>query len=162
MATDASRKSSNPLIGYMTLYGDPSESYFIEALLIVDIKGYPINYYFTDKIPVTSIQRVLYGKTLKHYLTEVGGSKLIDNINEVLSVILVKEKSLVELRKNIKIPILCVNEQNSGKEGKIEFIAYDDYQEDIAKTHQILDICNSNFDVTEPFERIRKLLANPP
>ncbi|NVM22572.1 MAG: hypothetical protein HWN68_12435 [Desulfobacterales bacterium] len=162
MAKEINSSSSQPLIGYMALFEDSSEGFFVEALLIVDIKGYPVDYCFTDKIPLTPTKRFLYGKTLRHYIIlEVCGSKLIENINKTLSLILVREEALLELRKNVEIPLLCLKERNSGKKGEVSVIAHIEYKEDLKKTHRVLEICKSNFNLTEPFERIIKILANP-
>jgi len=159
MTEDISRNQKN-YIGYLALIEDPSHEYFHEAIFIVDDKGYPIDYAYTDRLDVTPAQRILYGKTLNHYIgVEVCGPKLVEEINQKPLVIIVNHKDLLDLRKKIGIPMIFLDDsKKSHDRQKPDIIPHKDYQEDLSKIKRLIDTCSNNYDIMEPFDRITKAI----
>jgi len=151
-----------PLICYLALIENTSENYFFQACLIVDIRGYPIDYGYTDKIIVTPIQRQLFGDTLRHYISNVVcGTTILGNIESKPSIILVNDEDLLELRKQIDIPILYLDDSKGSRNGlKNELIAHPDFKRDLEDAKKILAECTKNYVLNEPFDRILKTIEH--
>ena len=152
-----------PFICYLALIEDTSENYFFQAHLIVNVWGYPIDYGYTDKILVTPIQRQLYGDTLRHYISNVVcGIKILEKIEPKPSIILVNDRDLLELRKQIDIPILYLDDsKGSQNRPENELIAHPDFKRDLEDSKKILTECGKNYVLKEPFDRILKTIKHP-
>ena len=59
---------SSGSLGYIAV--DGAEGLFRGASLIVDFRGIPIRFYYTDPIKPSRLERVLYGSALEVYLRE--------------------------------------------------------------------------------------------
>lgn len=152
---------SEPLIGYLTLIEKPSEDCFYEAYISVDERGYPLDYGYTDKIQVSSIQRHLYGETLRHFISnEVCGTKLIDEVEFKPTIILVNNRYLLELRTKVNIPVLYVDSEHTKKKGIDSFVPHPDFKDDLDNVKKIIESCTKNFEIIEPFDRISKAIEN--
>ena len=152
--------SAEPLIGFMVLYEDPSKRLFVEAILITDKNGYPIEYRFTEKITISETQQFLYGKTLRPYLVlEVFGLKLIKKLSKMPTLILAKDEELLALREKIDVPILYVKANISAAvSNEVSFKTHQKYPDDIDRTRNILESCKEQISVNELFERIFRVL----
>jgi len=148
------------LIGYLTLLEDRAENFFIEAYIMVNEQGYPIDYAHTEKIQVTPIQRHLYGDTLRHYIgIEICGTKLIEKTEKKPSIILTNDQELLELRKKLEVPLLYLkSDEHVSKRSENSVSPHPDFKDDIEKTRKIIESCKDKFKITEPFDRISKAL----
>ena len=158
--TEDSLKPQPKNIGYLALIEDPSGESFHEAIFIVDNRGYPLDYVYTDEIEVTPAQRIFYGKTLLHYIgVDICGSRLIEEIKQKPYLIIVNHKELLNLRKNIEIPVLYLEYSEKSDYRKTpEIMTHEEFQEDLLKTKRLIDDCAKNFNLMEPFERISKAI----
>ena len=59
---------SNGSLGYIAI--DGAEGLFRGASLVVDFRGIPMRFYYTDPIRPSRLERVLYGNALEVYLRE--------------------------------------------------------------------------------------------
>jgi len=160
IAREQEMSSRGPQIGFMVLYEDPSEKFFVEAILTTDKNGYPIEYRFTDRIPINATQRILYGNTLRTYLVlEVVGLKLLNKLEQMPTLILVKGEELLELRERTKCPMLCVeHDVNSDDPKEMLFKTHQKYRGDIDRIRSLLKSYREQVPLDEPFKRIIKAL----
>lgn len=153
MTEEQKAGSPEPLIGFMILHEDPSENSFVEAILITDRNGYPIEYRFTEKIRVSKTQRALYGETLRSYLAqEAIGSKLLEELDNLPTTVLVKDKELLALREKSECPILLLEPD------EISLKTHSKYPQDAESTRSILESYKERIPLNQPFKRIAKAL----
>lgn len=60
--------AANNSIGYIVV--DGSDGFFRGALLVVDYRGIPLDFRYTDPIRPSKLERILYGNALEVYLRE--------------------------------------------------------------------------------------------
>ena len=60
--------ASNNGLGYIVIDGE--EGRFRGASLVVDLRGIPVDFRYTDPIRPTKLERILYGSALDVYLRE--------------------------------------------------------------------------------------------
>lgn len=149
IAEEQEMNATGLLVGFLALHEDPAEDSFVEAILITDKNGYPLEYRFTEKISISKIQRILYGNTLRPYLIhEVVGLKLLKELDNPPSVILVVDEDLLALREKSECPILLLEED------KTSLKAHDKHPDDIERTRSALESYKEQIPLSQPFHRI--------
>jgi hypothetical protein len=148
-----SNKDSEKTLGYMILLEKKEGNIFYSSLLTVDMYGFPKEYSYSDKIIVTPIQKTLYGSKLKNYLVKnVFGKIMIEKLDNPPSLILVNDKSLLDIRSEIDIPVLFA----SGDKKNTSFTSFENYKDDETKASEIAR--GAKFDLFEPFSRIESTI----
>jgi len=150
---DQRTTSPKPLIGFIALHENPSENSFIEAILVTDRNGYPIEYRFTEKIRISETQRILYGETLRSYLAlEAFGPKLLEKLDNPPTLIVAKDEELLALREKSECPILLLEAEG------VSLRTHKKYPHDAESTRSVLKSYKERISLSKPFERISKLL----
>lgn len=148
-------------VGYLSVLESPSGNSYAQALFIVNEKGYPIDYAYTDHLIVTKIQQILFGATLRHYLiTKVFGTQLLEDIENVPSIIFVDSEDLLAIRENIEIPVFYIDTNKKDEHIEKGLITNEKYSFDKEEAKDILETCAENFDIYEPFSRITEAVTN--
>jgi len=150
---DQRTTSPEPLIGFIVLRENPSENSFVEAILVTDRNGYPVEYRFTEKIRISETQRILYGETLRSYLAlEAFGPKLLEKLDNPPTLIVAKDEELLALREKSKCPILLLEAEG------VSLRTHKKYPHDAESTRSVLKSYKERISLSKPFERISKLL----
>ena len=172
------REQHRPLIGFLTVEPTHDQTGLIGAVLITDDKGYPLEFRCTTPVRPTPIQKILYGSLLKPYVSvELCGKRLLLEVQRKPALIVTSSSDLLALSGD-DIPIIAV--VRAGEIIETESLAKDvererlvstsghfqpvilmtrrDQQQGVSKVKTILNDMFRNFDLAEPFERIRTAL----
>ena len=148
-------------IGYLSVLEVPSGNGYSQVLFIVDENGYPVDYAYTDNITITETQRLLFGTTLRHYLiTKVFGTQLLDDIESVPSILFVDSEDLLAIRENIEVPVFYLDRNKRYENSEKGLVTNEKYSNDRVEAKGILETCEENFDISEPFSRITEAITN--
>ncbi len=165
-------------IGFYSLYETDTKDSFVGTLLITDNYGIPLEFKCTHSVKATAIQRALYGERLQPYIgIELCGVPLMKSVINVPDFLFVNAPYLLSMRTKVNTAVVLINkaeqkdaEQKTGEksEGKIilahEYntfepveISYNpDFPKDVKNTSESVKTVFENFDLTEPFERMKK------
>jgi len=157
---DYETSEDHQYIGYLSVQENPSGYSYSQVLFLVDENGYPIDYSYTDKLTVNETQRILFGTTLRHYLiTKVFGTQLLDEIANKPSIIFVDSEDLLAIRENIEIPVFYLDLKERNENGEIGLVTNKNFSNDRVKAKDVLETCEGNFDISEPFSRITEAIT---
>lgn len=154
------------------------------ALLVTDDATRPLEFRCTTPIKPNTLQRMLYGQTLRSYIAaELVGEPLLRAMQEKPLVLLVREPLFLKLRPKIDVNLVCIRRQGEqisdalsnghsdpGEEPRILNCATGRFQpltvtsadEHPAELDSALDVLRPIFstsDLLEPFDRIEKVVA---
>jgi hypothetical protein len=154
------------------------------ALLVTDEATRPVEFRCTTSIQPNTLQRVLYGDTLRSYIAaDLVGKPLLDAIQEKPSVILVREPLFLSLQGKIDGRMVCLRRQGeqlstalgngsshmtgepslltcaSGRFQPLTVVSAPGRTADLDAALEMLRPIFSMADLLEPFERIEKVVA---
>ncbi|MBZ4682943.1 MAG: hypothetical protein PWP46_264 [Fusobacteriaceae bacterium] len=150
---------------------------FISGILVVDEKGIPVEFKYTNEINPTKKQKLLYGNTLKTYLKEeLMFKNLIISLENTIDVIIVEsiedfslnkyaENKVVVIRKTQETQLRDLKEfqfvskdellyQYEEKENPIRVIFKEEFSEEIIEILNEIKMEN----ILEPIDRIEEVL----
>ena len=165
-------------IGFYSLYETDIKDSYVGTLLITDSYGIPLEFKCTHSVKATAIQKALYGERLQPYIgIELCGVPLMKSITNSPDFLFVNENYLLTMRGKISTPVILIaraDKENQdkpeefAKEGKL-LVAHEynnfepveiQYNQDFAKdtkaTLEDVNTISANFDLIEPFERMKK------
>lgn len=169
-------------LGFLALYGTPSQDGYLGAVLITDMQGTPQEFRCTYPVKPTPIQKSLYGDTLEpHIGVNLCGIPLMESIRSKPLLIVVRREVLLNVRTACPYPIIFIRragevidietvdspktkltkerlESSTGKFQPIVFSPHPDFEDDTSSTRNILEEIFAHFDPLEPFERIQKAI----
>jgi hypothetical protein len=150
------------------------------GILVTDGETKPLEFRCTSPIRPSSLQKVLYGKTLDgHMALELIALPLIKGIQEKPGAVLVREAAFLELRPQIQVPMLLLSKNEelgnlglpAGEQGqpvmldsgsgKFEPLVVSAHPSFFAEREQVrvmLAEVFKSFNLLEPFERIEAAL----
>jgi len=173
-----SREHRRSLIGFLTVEPTYDQIGLIGAVLVTDDKGYPLEFRCTTPVRPTTIQKVLYGSLLKPYVSvELCGKRLLAEVQRKPALIVTSSSDLLALSEG-EIPLVAVLragevieteslakdvererlESASGRFQPVILMTRQDQQKEVNEVKIILNDIFRNFDLVEPFERIRTAL----
>lgn len=151
------------------------------AFLLTDTETKPLEFRCTTPIRPTNLQKMLYGGVLdKHIKVDLIGLPLMKSIKDNNTVILVRDKMLLEMRPNLDIPVVALSRDDeidvsiesdrkpegnncllSSEAGKFESIivsVHKDYINEREEWRAKLSEVFKGHDLLEPFSRIGSAL----
>jgi hypothetical protein len=176
--------SSNSL-GYIVV--DGAEGFFRGASLVVDFRGIPMDFRYTDPIRPTRLERILYGSALEIYLREELILESLAGAVEVKPVLWVcREPDLLAPLKSVtkgKVLFLAPSSrapleaagslENAGESGVVYMVQADSVsaplrvafpdntrEDEVKQTAGLLVEAAKTMELLEPFGRIQKALAS--
>ena len=173
-----SREHRRSLIGFLTVEPTYDQIGLIGAVLVLDDKGYPLEFRCTTPVRPTTIQRTLYGSLLKPYVgVELCGKRLLAEMQRKPALIVTSSLDLLALSEG-ETPVVAVLpvgeiieteslakdvarerlESASGRFQPVILMTRQDQQQEVNKVKIILNDMFRNFDLVEPFERIKTAL----
>ena len=165
-------------IGFFSLYDTETPGSYVGALLVTDNYGLPLEFKCTHSVKPTAIQKSLYGDKLKPYIAvTLCGIPLLNSISNRPNLLFINIPFILGIRPQIEIPTLLIRrageainlqsddrvetekeriENESGQYQAIVIQSHPDYKED-AKAHTATNNqLFNNFDLIEPFDRMKK------
>ena len=111
-------KSSETAIGYL-LVASPMNNVFIGGIMVVDSRGLPLEFRYSEPIQPTRIQQILYGSVLSRYIkTEVILEGLLKSLEVRPQLIIVNDDSFLLKDVGIKdFEVVRLTETKSGPMG---------------------------------------------
>lgn len=149
------------------------------AFLLTDGTTKPLEFRCTSPVRPSNLQVVLYGKILEqHMIVELIGKPLIEQVREKLDIIIVMEKTFLDLRPKINFPIVQLTkeegidfssdsddevdfqllESQSGRFDPIVLTTHHEFTDDKQLARDTLSDIFNGYDLTEPFNRIKYAL----
>lgn len=150
------------------------------GILIVDVRGIPLEFRCTSPIRPNAVQRITYGDSLiPHIAVEMIAKPLLSGVRESFRLILVNDPSLLNLREHFEIPTVYVRrqgddiggashevEEESGvlldsDAGRFDPVVIETFRQHTADTNvarPALEGAGQHFDIVEPFDRIKRAL----
>jgi hypothetical protein len=134
------------------------------GVLITDMETRPYEFRVTTPVKPTSMQRVLYGKTLSEYVYgELIAFPLVKAVKEKISLVVTKNENLLIMRPKISIPVVVINRDSGGisqgksgeKIGMITYRSHPSYAGEGDWSKTILNDLVGRHDPFEPFERLK-------
>lgn len=134
------------------------------GILVTDLDTRPYEFRVTSPIKPTTIQRVLYGKTLVDYVYgELIGLPLVKGVKEQLSMVIACKENLLVMRPSLSIPVIIITQSNHGIKNDGSHVGIEQI---IVKSHKryegetdwaktLLSNFLNYYDPFEPFERLR-------
>ncbi|RMA93211.1 hypothetical protein [Hydrogenothermus marinus] len=144
------------------------------GILLTDEHTKPIEFRTTTNINIDELQRILYGESLKEVLyKERFAVDLANSLKEDFDILLTKEKNILSIRKEIGKPVGYIRKFDPFKAldkhshkivnlaGKFEPLVLTISKEDEKNLYifsKNLQKIYKNFNLLEPFERVKKAL----
>jgi len=154
------------------------------ALLVTDDGTRPVEFRCTSPIKPNPLQRMLYGDTLRSYITvDLVGEPLLSAVQEKPVILLVREPLFLKLRPKIKVDMVCLRRQGeqitalvnesdsrntpepsildcaSGRFQPLTVTTTPGHNGELQSSLEILRPIFSGIDLLEPFDRIEKVVA---
>ena len=153
------RLSEDITFGYLDIWENHDENFFIGGILTVNNKGVPKEYFYSDKIKVSELQKLLYGESLKGYLiTDIIANKIIDKLEKKPNVIFVKDDSLLNFREICDIPLLKIILENSGERLQYSYTSNKQNQSDVIFMRRMPEH-SYHYNLVEPFQRLQESMS---
>ncbi len=176
--------ANNSGLGYITIEGN--EGLIRGALLVVDVRGIPMDFRYTDYIRPTKLERILYGNALDTYLKEeLVLQSLLDAVEAEPQLWICNDAELLDPLKNIgrvkavlispstRQPLESVGSIESTSEPNVFLLQADGVSaplrlafaagtrsDEIQNSAALLVEAAGTMELTEPFMRIQKALSS--
>lgn len=166
------------LIGFLDVEPTQDKGGFLGALMVLDERGYPMEFRCTTPVKPTPIQRLVYGPLLEQYVSvELCGKCLLGEVKRRPGIVLVPSPHLLSFDEG-SLPVVSV--QRAGEVIQVESLAsglvterieskagifqpiittlIGENSEVVKAARSVLIEAFARFDLLEPFERIRTAL----
>lgn len=170
-------------LGYIAV--DGAEGLFRGASLVVDFRGIPMRFYYTDPIKPSRLERVLYGNALEVYLREeLILESLLNAVDAKPSLWICREPDLLGplkaltkgkvlfLASSLRSPMDAAGNVESAGEPGVYMVQADSVsaplrvvfpentkEDEVKQTAAVLVDAAKTMELLEPFGRIQKALA---
>ncbi|WP_457621880.1 hypothetical protein [Persephonella sp.] len=144
------------------------------GVLLTDQSTKPVEFRITTGLNIDQLQEILYGEALKEVLyKEKFTIQLLNSLQEDYDVVLVKDRSLLSIRKEIEKPVVHIQKyeyfmplnRQSHKIINLQekydplYITISSQDENrLVSISQQLNEIYKNFNIMEPFDRIEKAI----
>ena len=159
-------------IAYINFYSRGNT--YRAGALITDSSTRPIEFRVTSNLNVDKLQEILYGNALQEVLyREKFTVQLLKSMQETYDMVMIKEKSLLSIRKEIKKPVIHIQKYDpfmplnrlSHKVVNIHdrydplyiTVNREDEKRLVSLSHFLQEMYR-NFNIMEPFERIENAI----
>jgi hypothetical protein len=160
-----SASKSPTALGFLTVVSG-TDGQLTGGYLLVDASGRPLEFHCTVPVRASRAQEILYGATLEPFLYgEQIGATLVRKPKIKPLVLCADSLPVLSVRSSIDVPVLLIGEAVRSARGAAtldsftldsEPVAVDDkHGQDRAKIEAAFAEIHIEFDLTEPFDRIR-------
>ena len=138
----------------VSTFGDDNQA-FRGGCLITDRRTHPLEFRMTSPIEPTPLQTILYGKTLKSYVSiDLIVVPLLEVIKTQPVIILIRSSIFLMARPQARMPMVLVS---TSEDGKVQFQSHKSFAEDQQLLPSYLHKVKKEF-ILEPFMRIQSAL----
>ncbi len=168
---------AEPRLGYVKI-ATVGHGAFAGGLMVVDARGLPLDFKYTEPVTPSKLQAVLYGKALdKHVRQDVIFKHLVDRLDPKPDLLLVDDEALAGLLA--AVPVLFVVETRMPplrEASTLQAASEGDYLLQVSETGSplrfrvpkgdvperfaeiLVSVARSGLDPVEPFQRVRGAL----
>jgi hypothetical protein len=145
-------------LGFLTILHEPAG--ILGGYLVTNVWGRPLEFRLTSPVQPNRVQHILYGPTLQEYLCgELIGKTLLDKSATPASWIITDHAAALDLRLRVSVPVSLWLPGDPpatipGDPHGRGLYGHDRFPDDADAVHAILAKL-ANFDLGEPFQRIR-------
>lgn len=152
-------------IGFITVCEQDAGAF--GGYLLVNAAGRPLEFHCTTPVKPNRAQEILYGPTLEPYLYgELIGTALVTKSKLRPQWIVTDNVAVLAIRETINLPVACLVESRIEDLTVTDPIALDSFQvvaqvryrQDLSQIQQLWNDRAVDFDLSEPFERIRNAI----
>ncbi|MDO4575372.1 MAG: hypothetical protein Q4D98_09195 [Planctomycetia bacterium] len=153
-------------VGFLTVIEEKSHGLF-GGYLILNPAGRPVEFHCTAPVKPNRAQEILYGPTLKPYLYgEQIARTLIQKSKIMPRMVCFDQECVLCVRPFLSTPAVLVErrEENVSESGKLRWkdqllSPFAEFNEDLTEVQACLKDLFIEFDLLEPFDRIRDAIA---
>ncbi len=151
------------MIGYISV--EIENEKHTGGLIIVDDRGIPVEFKYTEPVQPTQLQKIIYGKSLEEYLhVEIIAKSLLSKVENKPAVFLTDDMKLIEAGEEV-FYITRTIDDSTAEEGEYVISAPGMKYRLIGKgalseeTLKEIENFAEHFDILEPFQRLHKALV---
>ncbi len=145
---------SSKSIAFLDIVAFEEGKAFRGGILITDLNTYPLEFRITSPIRPTTLQMILYGRTLKSYIyTELVTIPLLRAIKSRPEFVFVTSELLLNARPKVHLPIFYIAKKDEGPKIK----SHPKYKNELQVAHSVLRDLDYNL-LIEVFSRIKAAL----
>jgi hypothetical protein len=148
-------------LGFLTILQEGNG--YLGGYLITNIWGRPLEFRLTTAIQPNKVQQILYAGTLAPFICgELIGKALLDKASLPVQVVLTDCASAMDLRLRVETPVVCLAAEGEGVRapgGKGVLRCHTRFPGDLACLQGLLQTLDAEFDLAEPFGRIREAIS---
>jgi len=166
-----STASPTPTLGFMTVVHEPRG--YVGGYLVTNLWGRPLEFRLSTAVQPNRIQQILYGQTLQPYIfSDLIGKALVERTSTPVALILVDRPELLELRKSVTQPLVCVapgshasaipdgsRRISTAETAPPNISCHPNFLDDATTAQAILSRMGEGTDRQEPFGRVREAIA---
>ena len=179
---ESNRRGSGVRIGFLCCKVLTEDGGYAGGLLVTDERGLPKEFHYSHPIKPTPAQRIIYGAALERYVAcDLIGMSLYTALSEQPEAFLVDDQMSLDVRKGMDVPVLFIRRLGdpmpAGIGGALDLDATVEigvdtpgyapiamtpaagYSGDSAEVSQRLGNILESLDLIEPFDRVRKAIA---
>ena len=151
------------MIGYISV--EIENEKHTGGIIIVDDRGIPVEFKYTEPVQPTQLQKIIYGKSLEEYLhVEIIAKSLLSKVENKPAVFLTNDMKLIEAGEEVFYITRTVDD-STAEEGEYVISAPGMKYRLIGKgalseeTLKEIENFAEHFDILEPFQRLHKALV---
>ena len=156
-------------LGFLTVLHEASG--YLGGYLVTNSWGRPLEFRVSSAVQPNRVQQILYGASLPSYLYgELIGKTLVEKTTTPAALIFTDREAVLDLRSSVDVPIAwlaageTVPEQSgivvkTATEIRPALVTSSRFAEDVSKIEAVLEQIGANFDLLEPFSRVREAVT---
>ncbi|MGD0138396.1 MAG: hypothetical protein ABSD28_05925 [Tepidisphaeraceae bacterium] len=157
-----SKRLSEFVIAYISCPQDSGRNY-LGGILLTDYRTRPLEFAFVSPVKVTTMQRIIHGKTLDETVTVyIIAHRLLSEATKQPDIIFVDSDLLLELQRLTQIPVAKLSrEQNSASQATslspLKFSTLREGDKD-SVVGSVMSTLEAHADLMEPFARMTEAI----
>lgn len=157
--TGQAKAASELTLCYLVCTKDASGR-FLGAIMLTDHRARPEHFAYVLPVPVSPMQKILYGSTLEEHLRiDVIGQKLLQQIPKRPDIYFVGTQEMLGIRRITHAPTAFLSKREHSESESLSLLKFDSEESDRSVVGALLaSLESSSVDLMEPFARIKDAL----
>ncbi len=156
--------AGNVNLGFLTVLHEPVGH--VGGYLVTNTWGRPLEFRLSSAVQAGKIQQILYGPTLEPYLcSDLIGKKLLEKTTTPVQFVFTDHPAVLDLRLHVDLPVGLLISAAPAADVDLPGLSVTDnvrchrrFAQDVDALRTLLEQL-ANFDLADPFVRIREALA---
>jgi hypothetical protein len=156
-------------LGFLTVLQEANG--FLGGYLVTNSWGRPLEFRLSTAVEPSRVQQILYGPTLRPYIcADLIGKALVEKTSTHVQIIVTDCQSALELHRLIRIPVIWLPQSGlapsepPGSEALVktpsgDVFCHPQFGTDKPTIRRLIEHLTEVLDLSEPFARIRKAIA---